>query len=152
MPHLNSKSPPRLGSTSGVLGWNHALQNPWTGGGFEGWIYLSLPAGGGSRVWHSAYIDLLAEHGFVGLALWAALVVGSVLSLTWMIWQSRRRAMPGLVDEATMLRASIAAYLVGAAFLSIAYWEILFVLVASAILVSRFARPAPLPDSTSHSL
>ena len=38
-----------------------------------------------------------------------------------------------------MLRASIAAYLVGAAFLSIAYWEILFVLVAGAVLVSRFA-------------
>ena len=134
-----------------LLGWNHALQNPWTGGGFEGWIYLSLPAGGGSRVWHSAYIDLLAEHGFVGLALWAALVVGSVLSLTWMIWQSRRRAMPGLVDEASMLRASIAAYLVGAAFLSIAYWEILFVLVASAILVSRFSNEAPGAANISHS-
>lgn len=124
------------------LGWDYALQHPWTGGGFEGWIYLSLPMGGGSRVWHSAYIDLLAEHGFVGLALWGMLVVGSVMSLTRVIWGNRHWQVPGLTDQAAMLRASIAAYLVGAAFLSIAYWELLFVLVASAILVSRFAKAA----------
>jgi probable O-glycosylation ligase (exosortase A-associated) len=120
------------------LGWDYALQHPWTGGGFGGWIYLSLPAGG-SRVWHSAYIDLLAEHGFVGLGLWSLLVIGSMLSLTRAIWSNRRWQVPGLIDQAAMLRASIAAYMVGAAFLSIAYWELLFVLVASAVLVSRFA-------------
>lgn len=120
------------------LGWDYALQHPWTGGGFGGWIYLSLPAGG-SRVWHSAYIDLLAEHGFVGLALWGVLVVGSVLSLTRVLRGNRRGQVPGLSDQAAMLRASIAAYLVGAAFLSIAYWELLFVLLAGAILISRFA-------------
>lgn len=122
------------------LGWASALQNPWTGSGFGGWIYLSLAAGGGPRVWHSAYVDLLAEHGFVGLTLWIILVAGSVLSLTWVIWHRRRWGVPALTDQATMLRASIAAYLVGAAFLSIAYWEILFVILASAILISRFAK------------
>lgn len=123
------------------LGWDYALQHPWAGGGFGGWIYLTLPAGG-SRVWHSAYIDLLAEHGFVGLALWGLLIIGSVLSLTRVMWGNRRGQVPGLTDQAAMLRASIAAYLVGAAFVSIAYWELLFVLLACAILVSRFAYAA----------
>lgn len=132
------------------LGWDYALQHPWTGGGFEGWIYLSLPAGGGSRIWHSAYVDLLAEHGFVGLVLWCALVVGSVLSLSWVIWQCRRGPALGAADQAAMLRASIMAYLVGAAFLSIAYWEILFLLVAGAILVSRFSQLERVASSALH--
>ena len=117
------------------LGWDFAREHPWIGGGFGGWVYLTLPVGG-SRAWHSAYIELLAEHGFVGLALWAALVLGSVLSLTRVLW--RRRSM--LTEEAAMLRASLVAYLVGAAFLSIAYWEVLFVVVACAMLVTRFDR------------
>jgi len=125
------------------LGWDYALKHPFTGGGFEGWIYLSLPAGGGSRVWHSAYVDLLAEHGLVGLALWAALVLGSVLSLSMAVRRHRPRRASDLGDGAAMLRASLAAYLVGAAFLSIAYWELLFMLLAAAILVSRFSTLAP---------
>jgi len=119
------------------LGWDFGLQHPWLGGGFGGWVYLTLPVGA-SRAWHSAYIELLAEHGFVGLALWAALILGSVLSLTRMLWRRQRT----LADEAAMLRASLAAYLVGAAFLSIAYWELLWVMVACAILVSQFAKAA----------
>jgi putative inorganic carbon (hco3(-)) transporter len=119
------------------LGWDFALQHPWLGGGFGGWVYLTLPVGA-SRAWHSAYIELLAEHGFVGLVLWAALILGSVLSLTRMLWRWQRT----LADEAAMLRASLVAYLVGAAFLSIAYWELLWVMVACAILVSRFERGA----------
>ncbi len=120
------------------LGWEYAAQHPWTGGGFGGWIYLSLPAGG-SRAWHSAYIELAVEHGFPGLLLWGSLVFGSILSLTVLLARNRRWQVSGLSDQAAMLRASLAAYMVGAAFLSIAYWELLLLLVASAILLSRFA-------------
>lgn len=121
------------------LGWDYALQHPWLGGGFGGWIYLSLPTGG-HRVWHSAYIDMLVEHGFPGLILWGGLLLGSVASLTRLIARKRRTPGPGLADHAAMLRASILAYMAGAAFLSIAYWELLYLLLASAILVRRIAR------------
>ena len=120
------------------LGWDYALQHPWSGGGFGGWIYLTLPVGA-SRAWHSAYIELVVEHGFPGLTLWGSLVFGSAVSLTLLIARNRRWRLPGLTDQAAMLRASLAAYMVGAAFLSIAYWELLFLLVAGAILLSRFA-------------
>ncbi len=123
------------------LGWDYALQHPWFGGGFGGWIYLTLPVGA-SRAWHSAYIEMVAEHGFVGLALWGSLVLGSVVSLSVLIARNRRWQLPGLTDQAAMLRASLAAYLVGAAFLSIAYWELLYLLLACAILLSRFAEVA----------
>lgn len=123
------------------LGWAYALQHPWSGGGFGGWVYLTLPAGA-SRAWHSAYIELLAEHGFIGLGLWALLVVGSVASLSRLVWRNRYGAAADRAHEAAMLRASLVAYLVGAAFLSIAYWELLFVVIACAILASRFDRLA----------
>ena len=121
------------------LGWDYALQHPWFGGGFGGWIYLTLPVGA-SRAWHSAYIEIVAEHGFPGLVLWGSLVFGSVASLSVLIARNRRWQLPGLTDQAAMLRASLAAYLVGAAFLSIAYWELLYLLLACAILLSRFAK------------
>jgi probable O-glycosylation ligase (exosortase A-associated) len=121
------------------LGWDYALQHPWFGGGFGGWIYLTLPVGA-SRAWHSAYIEIVAEHGFPGLVLWGSLVFGSVVSLSVLIARNRRWQLPGLTDQAAMLRASLAAYLVGAAFLSIAYWELLYLLLACAILLSRFAK------------
>ncbi|HQS82452.1 MAG TPA: putative O-glycosylation ligase, exosortase A system-associated [Thiobacillus sp.] len=123
------------------LGWDYALQHPWFGGGFGGWIYLTLPVGA-SRAWHSAYIEIVAEHGFPGLVLWVSLVFGSVVSLSVLIARNRRWQLPGLTDQAAMLRASLAAYLVGAAFLSIAYWELLYLLLACAILLSRFAKVA----------
>ena len=123
------------------LGWDYALQHPWFGGGFGGWIYLTLPVGA-SRAWHSAYIEIVAEHGFPGLVLWGSLVFGSVVSLSVLIARNRRWQLPGLTDQAAMLRASLAAYLVGAAFLSIAHWELLYLLVACAILLSRFAKVA----------
>ncbi len=123
------------------LGWDYALQHPWFGGGFGGWIYLTLPVGA-SRAWHSAYIEIVAEHGFPGLVLWGSLVFGSVVSLSVLIARNRRWQLPGLTDQAAMLRASLAAYLVGAAFLSIAYWELLYLLLACAILLSRFAKVA----------
>lgn len=132
------------------LGWDSALQHPWFGSGFGGWIYLTLPTGA-SLAWHSAYIELLAEHGFIGLGLWTGLVVGSVASLSWVIGRNRKRPASGLAEQAAMLRASLAAYLVGAAFLSIAYWELLLVLLACAILVSRFERAErPQPGKAEH--
>lgn len=59
-----------------------------------------------------------------------------------LIARNRRWQLPGLTDQAAMLRASLAAYLIGAAFLSIAYWELLYLLLACAILISRFAKVA----------
>lgn len=120
------------------LGWAHALERPWFGGGFQGWVYLSLPTGG-HLDWHSAYVEMAAEHGLVGLGLWLALLGGSVVALTGLIRRGRLYGMVWLVNHAAMLRAYLAAYAVGAAFLGIAYWLTLYLLVISAILLSRLA-------------
>jgi probable O-glycosylation ligase (exosortase A-associated) len=123
------------------LGWAHALERPWFGGGFQGWIYLSQPTGG-LLDWHSAYVEMAAEHGLVGLALWSALLLGNMVALTWLIWRGRRLHLVWLENHAAMLRASLAAYLVGAAFLGIAYWQMLYLLLVSAVLLQGFAARA----------
>lgn len=133
------------------LGWTHAMQHPWFGAGFEGWVYLTLPTGG-SLDWHSAYVEMVVEHGLPGLALWGMLVFGSLISLTRLIWRNRQWRLPWLTGHAAMLRAALSAYGVGAVFLGIAYWELLFLLIISAILLERFARLArmrELPESAT---
>lgn len=123
------------------LGWEHALQNPWFGTGFQSWVYLSLPVSSGLD-WHNTYVKVAAEHGLLGLALWGGLVLGSLMNLTWLIHKNRHWRLPWLDYHAAMLRTALAAYAVGAVFIGIAYWELLLYLVVSAILLTRFARQA----------
>lgn len=121
------------------LGWAHAQEHPFLGAGFGSWIYLALPTGG-HRVWHSAYVDMLVEHGFPGLLLWGGLLLGTVASLTRLIAHGRRRNSPRLMTRAAMLRVSMLAYMVGAAFLSIAHWQLLYLLLVATILTRGLAK------------
>ena len=127
------------------LGWEYALQHPWFGGGFGSNIYVSLPTGG-VIAWHSAYVSLAAEHGLVGLLLWLALLVGTVVDLSVVASRASRQGDNFLADQATMLRASLAGYAVGAAFLSIAYWEFLGLFLAGAVVTSRMLKQSAQKD------
>jgi len=60
--------------------------------------------------------------------------------LSRLISLGRRRAESGLSDQAAALRTSLVAYLVGGAFLSIAYWELLYLLLAAALVLQNQAR------------
>ncbi len=118
-------------------GWNYLLTHPWLGGGFESWIYVSLPKG--SRDWHNAYIKMGVEHGFPGLLLWGALLAGTILSLTRMGWLGKRWHLDWVQAWAAMLRASLIAYAVGAIFLGITYWELSYWLLMASLLARHFA-------------
>lgn len=128
------------------LGWSQAQAHPWFGGGFQGWVYLSLPTGA-PMDWHSAYVEIAAEHGLLGLGIWLSLLFGSMAALTRLVWYGRRWHLPWLGPHAAMLRASLAAYVVGSAFLGIAYWDLLYLFIVSTILLERFARLSRLRSS-----
>lgn len=139
-------------------GITYALSNPLTGAGFDGWRHVTR------RDWHSAYVEALAEHGFVGFGLWASLLLGSMLSLTRLPRLTRHiPEMKWVANYSYMLRASLAAYATGSLFLGITYWDLLYHIVFIAVLVRKFAleelaehvakpaqshsSPAPLPIS-----
>ena len=125
------------------IGWDYALSHPWFGSGFESWI-LFAPPDVEFRAWHSAYVQIAAEHGLVGLALYAGLIGSTLWSLLVLMarsGQSRRARHEASVSRmAAAIFTALVAYLVGAAFLSIAYWEVLFLLLASAWVLRRLAR------------
>jgi probable O-glycosylation ligase (exosortase A-associated) len=122
-------------------GWNYALNHPLLGAGFEGWRYVTLSD------WHSSYIEILAEHGFIAFFVWASLLFGTMLTLTRL--KAITRGIAGLEwvqNYATMIRTSLIAYAVGTVFLGLSYWDIFYHLVFIAVLVKQFA----LQELTEH--
>lgn len=112
----------------------YAFKNPLTGGGFDSWAWIT------EREWHSAYVEALAEHGFVGFSLWFALLYGTLLSLTRLPRRTRHiPEMQWVSNYSYMLRASLVAYAVGALFLGITYWDLMYHLVFIAVLVKKLA-------------
>lgn len=125
-------------------GLAYVKRDPWTGSGFDGWrVLTAVPRGENGfsqRDWHSAYVEMLAEHGVPGFALWVVLLVGTLAELTRMVVRGRRTGDPWLADCGAMLRAALVAYLVGALTLGIATWELLFQLLAYALVAKTLAR------------
>jgi putative inorganic carbon (HCO3(-)) transporter len=111
-----------------------AFTHPFTGAGFEGWRYVTM------RDWHSAYVEIMAEHGLVAFALWFSLLFGTLIDLTRLPRLTRHLPdMAWVKDYCLMLRASLVAYATGALFLGLSYWDIFYHIVFIAVLVKKFA-------------
>lgn len=119
-------------------GFDFALSHPVVGGGFNAWPALNLEQG--SLDWHNAYVKMAAEHGFVGLALWAALLLGGMLQLAFAAWRPPAGRPDWVAHSSAMLLASLLAYLVGGLTLGITYWELPYQLVVLGILPALLSR------------
>jgi putative inorganic carbon (HCO3(-)) transporter len=90
---------------------------------------------------HSIYFQVLGEHGFVGLALF--------LLLWFLVWRTAswlRKNGPAhpesawTADMGAMCHASIAAYLVGGAFLSLAYFDLPYDVLVLLVVARRWVQ------------
>lgn len=90
---------------------------------------------------HSIYFEVLGSQGFIGLLLF--------ISLWLAVWAqcSRIRSMSKHVHElqwafstASLLQASLAGYLVGGAFLNLAFWDLPYYLFAISAITSHVVR------------
>ena len=100
-----------------VAGWQMAQEHPWVGvgpGNYTARIGDHLPSSAGV-VAHSTFLQLAAETGFVGLALFAVLVVGAMFAAGS---AARRTLSDTDRDLACALQASLAAFLGVGLFLS----------------------------------
>lgn len=124
---------------------NLALDRP-LGGGFEiydpGVFLLYAPVPADVHAAHSIYFQVLGEHGFVGLLLYLTLGV-----MTWRTgsWVCRNAKLDPefqwAVDLATMLQVSLLGFFVGGAFLSLAYFDVPYYLMAAMLALRKIIEP-----------
>ncbi len=145
------------------VSYNLANDYPWTGSGFgtqnlpdnvwESYISWAAAEGGGRRAEHSIYFQILGQHGWVGFILYYSMVAFTLLSLTRL--KQRASQTPGalwIAEYAWALRLGVIAFLIGGAFLSLAYFDLFFAFIAAAIILRRELAEhaaAPSPAATS---
>ena len=125
---------------------DYAREHPF-GGGFEAYrqnhIRYDLAGGGGgntlevdkARAYHSAYFEMLGEQGYPGLAIWLAI---SLIGLVRMEMLRRRYRDPAgefawAGALAGALQSAHLVYLLGAAFIAIAFQPFVYMLIAAQI-------------------
>ncbi|HXV77668.1 MAG TPA: putative O-glycosylation ligase, exosortase A system-associated [Candidatus Polarisedimenticolaceae bacterium] len=134
---------------SRINSWNFAINlandNPVFGGGygtFQAPMFAKY-APDPTIVYdaHSIYFEVLAEHGYGGLAIFVALAFAS--------WRAATRTAaaaannPNLIwahDLSRMLQVSIVGYAVGGAFLGLAYFDLFYNLIALVVLTQAVVR------------
>lgn len=101
-----------------------------TGGGYE---FIRLTNGVDC---HSVYFEILSEHGWPGLALFLGLGMLTWLKCGRIRKLTRRRPELGRANAlASMLQVSLAGYATSGAFLGLAYFDLLYVLVVLAVVL-----------------
>jgi putative inorganic carbon (hco3(-)) transporter len=126
--------------------WRLANDYPITGGGFEAFTpeLFRIYATDSRDVHgpHSIYFGVMAEHGFVGLFLYTALLVtcfGSLRKVRKLArWHEDRVAL----CYANMFRFSLVGFLVSGTFLGRAYFDYFFTIVACTSILKRICLTA----------
>ena len=121
-----------------------AVERPILGGGFRAFRGNVDPTSSvGYRSPHSIYFEVLGEHGFVGLALYLALGMGTFLTGSRILRQTKGH--PDLVwarDLASMLQVSLVAFAAAGIFLGLAFFDLFYHLVALMVLTAAVVKKA----------
>lgn len=113
-------------------GLKRANESPLTAGGFETYRIHGTDA-------HSAYFEILGEHGYIALILWLSLLFGSMLALEKLRSQAKfAQTSLWILDYARAVQISLLGYAVGGAFLGAAYWDYFYQLVSLCVLMKVF--------------
>jgi probable O-glycosylation ligase (exosortase A-associated) len=101
---------------------NLAADYPISGGGFGTFtpelFSKYAPAGQMAMAPHSAYFQVLAEHGYVGLGLYLALLWSFYLTAHSLVKQARRRGDQVILNYANMFRFGVIGFVTSGMFLS----------------------------------
>ncbi len=138
-----------------INAWQFAINatkdRPLVGLGFQGFtpqafhVWAPLPEKFHDA--HSIYFQVLGEQGYPGLFLFLL-----ILLLTWRNAAVVMRLARGdpqwlwAYDLAAMIQVSLSGYLVGGAFLGLAYWDLPYTLAAIVVLMRRLLEEAKLPQ------
>jgi len=135
-----------------ITAWLFAIEmakGRFLGGGFESFTpanyHLYAPeivemlmetAAGRYQGAHSSYFSVLGEHGFVGLFLFLTLGFVSWRTATWITkYAADSDSLAWAKELAGMIQVSLVGFAVGGAFLSLAYFDLLYHLMALLVLL-----------------
>ena len=132
--------------------WRYALavvhDSPVVGGGFEIFRGNKVATASGYRSAHSIYFETLAEHGYVGLAVFLALDLGAYVSAGSVVRRARDHAdLAWAADLAAMVQASIAAYAIAGLFLNLATFDLYYHLIAIVVITQSLVRQGLVADA-----
>lgn len=127
--------------------WNLA-RDRFTGGGFM--IYFPevfqrySPDPTRVHAAHSIYFQMLGEHGFVGLLLFLLIGVSTWSSASKLIgWGRLHAADRWCADLGAMVQVSMIGFAIAGAFLSLAYYDLPYNIMAITVLAMRLKGQAP---------
>lgn len=133
---------------------NFAADNPIFGGGFQVFqpeLFLRYAPDPDHFVdAHSIYFEVLAEQGYVGLALFLLLGLLTMHTGRWIVKHSVDK--PGLEwarDLGAMVQVSIVGYAVGGAFLGLAYFDLVYHLMAILLVTRRLVEQHDMQSATT---
>jgi len=146
-----------------INAWHFSINlasSRFLGGGFNVFtrdmFFLYAPDPLNYHVAHSIYFQVLGEHGVVGLLLF--------LILLGCAWRSGTRVIRACKGEpalrwagelAAMIQVSLVGFAVGGAFLSLAYYDLYYYMIAALVLLEKYlatrraGASAPVPASPS---
>lgn len=132
---------------SRIHAWTYSIRlanDSVTGGGFSSWsdatYAVYAPEATGTYVAHSIYFSVLADHGWIGLILYLAILSLVWLGLVRIIAQGEPPEHPYRPELlARMLQVSLVAYLSGGAFLSLSYFDLPWHLIAISLLLMHWS-------------
>lgn len=142
--------------------WNMAIKiavdHPITGGGFK--VFLSpgvypryFPELDSPKDVHSSFFQMLGEHGFVGLAIFVALGLSTLADVLWVMRRTKKRPdLQWARHMALALGISLTGYAASALFLTLAFYDYLYLVIAIMIGLRAVVRrelakePAPQPN------
>ncbi|MBK4734292.1 putative O-glycosylation ligase, exosortase A system-associated [Noviherbaspirillum pedocola] len=120
---------------SHVLGGGFLVFNPWM-------FRLYAPNPLDFHVAHSIYFQVLGEHGYIGLAIFVSLIISSWLMASSIIRSVRKVSeLKWASDLAAMCQVSMIGYLVGGAFLSLAYYDYFYYVIAALVITRKVVAP-----------
>ncbi len=142
--------------TSWAFAWNLTKHYPITGAGFECFTpnLFALFSSRDPRAWlaghtssgpHSIYFQVMAEQGFVGLAIFLGLLFSCIFSARRLRKQvAGNESLRWVASYSSIVELSIIGYMVSGAFLGRAYfdlfWQIVAVLITLKILYKKEVR------------
>ena len=91
------------------------------------------------RAVHNAYFQVLAEHGFVGLAIFIIMLAMAIWNCRW-VTKRPSHDQYWLAYLAGMMETALIGYAVGAFALSVAYYDVFLVLIVVSSIIKLYVQ------------